>query len=141
MTHVSKKKLDDATRQKLFTRFTSLFSQISPAQAQSLFTEFFSEAERTMFIKRLAIILMLAEDHSTYRIARTLQVSDSTVRTLRDQFQAGAFETLLRRSRQKDFDANAFWKTIENLLGLGAPPPASRNRWQRISRLGSKLRD
>lgn len=129
MTRISKQTLNQKTEKQLFSQFISLFSVANEKQHEALFSAIFTEAEKTMFIKRMAIVLLLLEEYSTYRIAKTLIVSDSTVRSIRAQYHSGRFDSVVGLMRKKAFDKEKFWKTIELLLRCGLPP-RGRGRWK-----------
>jgi Trp operon repressor len=129
MTNVSKRPLGQKAREQLSSQFIELFSTANKKQHLDLFISLFSDAERTMFIKRLAIVLLLAEGFSTYKIAKSLIVSDSTVREIRAQYTTGRYDPMISIIRTKQFDRKKFWKTLELLLRAGMPP-RGRGRWK-----------
>lgn len=110
---------------------TSLFARIDDRGAQALFGELFSESEQIMFMKRLAIIIMVDKEYSKYRIARTLKVSESTVREIRSKYALDDYDKLLSLTRSKKFDNQEFWDTIGVLLRLGMPS-MGKNRWKSV---------
>ncbi len=129
MTNISKQALSLKTKEQLFAQFVDLFSSGNKNQRRTLFSSLFSESEQVMFIKRLAIVLLLVEEYSTYRISKTLLVSDSTVRTIQAQYRAGRFDSIVGTMRKKSFDKKEFWKTLDLLLRCGLPP-RGRGRWK-----------
>ena len=129
MTNVSKKGLSEKVERQLFSQFTDLFSSAERNQLAKLFAALFTEAERIMFIKRLAIVFLIAEEYSTYAIAKTLKVSDATVRAVRAQCQSGRFDHVLLAVKKKSFDKDKFWKTVDVLLRCGLPP-RGKGRWR-----------
>jgi len=129
MTRISKEHLDRKTERQLFTQFVSIFISAQEGQYDDLFSALFTEAEKIMFIKRVGILLLISEGYSTYAIARTLRVSDSTVRNVLKQCKAGKFDPFFSVLRKKTFNAEQFWKTLEILLQCGLPP-RGRGRWK-----------
>ena len=128
MTHISKQPLQSKRRTQLEKQFVNFLASISKQQAEPLFTDLFTEAERTMFIKRLAAVLMLHEGYSRYRIARTLHLSQSTVKIFALHYEQGLYAGVLSVSCSKAFDSYAFWELIETLLQAGMPAQG-RSRW------------
>ncbi len=129
MTRISKQVLDQKTQTRLFSQFTAIFSVSNKRLSGELFKALFTEAETIMFVKRIAIVLLLTERYSTYAIANTLCVSDSTVRVIRSQYEEGRFDAVVKTMRKKTFDKKEFWKTVEVLLRCGLPP-RGRGRWK-----------
>lgn len=136
MTNVSKKKLKPEVRKKLYRQFATLFSNVSEDKMGILFTELFTESEQVMFIKRVGIVLMLAEDLSIYRIAKTLEVSEATVMVTKDRFQAGEYDHIVGVTKRKTFDSEKFWSVMGTILSAGLPPIVGPGRWKSV--LGSK---
>lgn len=129
MTRVSREKLDHQTQEQLFSQLAQIFSSANQKQTAALFEALFTDTEKTMFVKRLASILLIAEDYSTYAIAQRLKISDSTVRSIRLQSQAGKFDALINLTRRAAFDKKQFWETVEVLL-RGGLPPRGKDRWK-----------
>jgi len=130
MTNISKKGLPIEIQEKLFNQFTQLFSNISQNKANKLFDSMFTEVEKIMFIKRLAMILMLSEGYSTYAIAKALSVSDSTVRVQRDKLHAGVYDMFVKSTKEKQFDNKNFWSTVDSLLRIGLPTSDIKSKWK-----------
>ena len=129
MTHISKKQLTKKTQDGLFTQFVDLFTSVKKTQQSKIFEALFTETELIMVTKRLAIVLLLLEGRSTYSIAKTLSVSDSTVRLVRSAYRSGHYDSIVEVFRKKSFDRDAFWDTLEKILQCGLPP-RGRGRWK-----------
>ena len=99
-----------------------------------LFESLFTDTEKIMFIKRLAIILMISQEHSSYSIGKALHVSNSTVRSLKEKFLKGEFDILVGATRKKNFDSKKFWETMDVLLRLGMPSYNDKDRWKFLDR-------
>ena len=134
VTHVSKEPLPAKRQEQLFREFSQLFASTQGRDAAKLFDALFTESEKVMFIKRIAIVLMLARGASTYVIARSLKVSDSTVRDIKKQAKAGKYDPIIATIKTDSFDAEALWKTVESLLRLGFPEQG-KGRWQWLDAL------
>ncbi len=127
VAHVSKKHIQEYADKKITEEFAELLSQQKSQVILSLFTP----TERVMLAKRLAIIGMVVRGYSTYRIAKILSVSDSTVRTYAAMITTGGFESLQRLfSNAKR--SESLWKNIEYALRVGLPPVVGNGRWQSL---------
>ena len=91
MAHVGKETLKPSIRSEIEDQFVLLISQHENGTGSKLLCELLTETEHLMLAKRLATILMLAEDFSYYRIYVTLGVSVSTSKRLHQQLIGGAF--------------------------------------------------
>jgi len=129
MTNISKTNLKPEAEQKLLKQFSNLFADISSHKAQSLFEQILTKSERIMLIKRLAIVLMLEEGFSTYKISKTLKVSDATVRSIRHYHRKKEFNFVLGVVKKTKFDYKKFLDVLDILLRAGMPP-RGRGRWQ-----------
>ncbi len=91
--------------------------------SRALFDEMLTDVERLMLAKRLATLLMLADEQSYYRIQQSLGVSVSTSKRLHGLLVRGAFpsvEKLLRDKRRR----TELIQSIEKVVRGGLPPRA-----------------
>ncbi len=131
MTHISKHNLDSKIQSQLFDQFTTMFVVTEEKQLGKILNALFTDSEKIMFIKRLAIILLLREEYSTYAIAKILRVSDSTVREMRTRYTNGKYDSLLGVPRKKTLRKKDFLDTLEIFLQAGLPP-RGKGRWKRL---------
>ncbi|MCA9360558.1 hypothetical protein H6785_02690 [Candidatus Nomurabacteria bacterium] len=132
MTNVSKKELAPEVKKKLFQQFSSLFVMAGERKMGSLFIEFFTESEQMMFVKRVGIIIMLSEEHTNYSIAKTLEVSEATVRSIKGKLIAGGYQNILKITKKNTFDSEKFWSVMGLVLRGGLPPMVGRGRWKSV---------
>lgn len=138
MTNISKQALQKDVQEKLFDQFTSLFMVTQKKQMSALFNALFTESEKIMFIKRVAVVFMLSQDCSTYTIAKTLHVSDKTARDTRVKYENGTFDQIEKLLKRKNFDAQKFWTVVEVLLNGGLPSRAGSERWKHVPGMGAR---
>jgi hypothetical protein len=129
MTNVSKQKLDPKTMAELEKQFSGLFARAPKGARGDLYISLFTPAERIMFIKRLAIILLLSRKCPTYTIVKTLKVSDATVRSTLMHLEQGHYDDLIGAMHSKSFDIQGFLRVVEIILQAGLPP-RGRGRWK-----------
>jgi uncharacterized protein YerC len=96
MTNVSKRKTSSADYTFAYQQFIQIIATLKQTNAPLFFEEFFTEAEKVMFVKRFAVIFLLQHDHPPYRISTVLGISLSTVQRLRDQYQNEHFVNILK---------------------------------------------
>ncbi len=129
VTNVSKHALNKEFEKELFVQFINLFSSSNKKTNAELFSSLFTESERIMFIKRLAVIVLVQKKVSTYKIAQKLHVSDATARAILQKIEGKSLDPILACIQKKSFDADAFWKTVDLILRAGLPP-RGRGRWK-----------
>ena len=132
MTNVSKRALAPEVKKKLFQQFSSLFVAAGEKQMSRMFLELFTESEQIMFIKRVGIIMMLSEQYSNYSIAKTLEVSEATVRTAKEKFLAGEYQSIAGATKRSTFDSEKFWSVLGVVLRGGLPPMVGKGRWKSV---------
>lgn len=96
MSHVSKRKLHKNEERRIVTAFMDAMFNTNVKRGKARAFAILTPTERVMLAKRLAIIMMLEENHSYYRITQTLNVSVSTVARIDRQRETGIFDPLCR---------------------------------------------
>lgn len=129
MTNISKQPLDPKTETQLRAQFNAFFEKSAKMNRKGLYTALFTPAEQIMFVKRLAIILLLSRKCPTHTISELLLVSDATVRTVRTLYLKGQYDAIIDTMGGKRFNGNDLLKIIETLLQAGLPP-RGRGRWK-----------
>lgn len=88
MAQVSKRYLNKKLKDKLYANLLTVLAEITnkPA-ANEVLNTFFSQTERTMLLKRLAIALLLREGHTYQEIMDTLKVSPPTINKISQQMK------------------------------------------------------
>ncbi len=133
MAHLSKKELPSETVATIHRQLLSLFSSHNRNVAKVVTEEFLTETERLMLAKRLAIVMMLNEEISYYRISRTLAVSTSTIKRLHTELLNENFSATLKLANNKKGREN-FWKALETILQAGMPP-RGKGRWGFLNKI------
>ena len=136
MAHVSQHKIEEDLFVKLFKELQILISKTDVSSADAALTALLTETEKIMLTKRFSAILLMSQGASSYEIWHVLKLSSSTVAKLRQEYDGGVYEALVKvfqKSLAKDFI-----KAFEILLQAGLPP-RSKNRWQSVPGFG-KLR-
>ena len=123
MVQIKKKKLPPKTAAHINAELTRIFSK----NARGVFTELLTESERVLLAKRLAILFMLENGISYYKISRTLIVSTSTIKRLHEQLLNDNFHLIHKTTRFRQ-DGEKFLTVLEDLLSAGLPPQG-KGRW------------
>ncbi|MDP2641957.1 MAG: Trp family transcriptional regulator [bacterium] len=131
MPHVSKRKLDRETFDKIFIKMIRILER---AQSKNKFTsvleEILTETEKIMLAKRLAVVLSLLADIPQHRIADTLLVSPTTVSKISLQLEVGKYDSVKSISIKEKLDLE---KMIWLLLTAGGimPPRVGGKYWRK----------
>lgn len=123
MTNVSKRHLSKRALERLFGELNAVAAKLNESATNDFFHDLLGAEERVMLAKRLAIIVMVAESYSTYRIADKLKVSTSTVDRIKITYERGGYNRLLRLVRSSDRTYLDLWVTLDSILHLGGALP------------------
>lgn len=137
MTHVSKKKIKKEIASELADQFLTFLSIAHTKQGASIFAhELFSQTERVMFAKRLAVVILLVRGYSFTQIEESLGVTRQTVVRLSKEVRAGKYEKITRYARKhtRHFKEESAMDAFIRVLHIGMPPRAGK-RWQKLDKL------
>ena len=129
MTHVSSKKIDPQLLEKLFSEILTVLKEAQrKGNLSSVMNELLTTTEKTMFAKRLAIILMLSNGIPQHRVTEVLTVSPTTVAKTALGVEIGKYKAILRVSKKEKINVE---KVIWNILTVGGimPPKVGRKYW------------
>lgn len=133
MSHVSKKQI---TTKTMGTIKKNLLRAITrPHNNKSIIEELFTDTEYVMFAKRLAVIILISQGISCYRISKNLGVSISTVLRFQRDVRAGKFtilHTLIISQKKSDVQ---LLDLIEKILRAGMPTYNGKGRWAWLDKL------
>jgi uncharacterized protein YerC len=123
MAQVGKQELRSQTRKAIAKQMNQALFATDRSLSRDLFDELITDIEQLMLAKRLATILMLADEHSYYRIQQSLGVSASTSKRLHGLLIRGAFPSIekLLENRRKRAE---LIQSVEQILQAGLPPRA-----------------
>ncbi len=129
MPHISKQKLKPTHEKKLYMQLAKLIGKLDKDNVNLFLSELLGKEEKIMLAKRFAVIVMLIEKNSTYRIAQLLHMSPSTVERLKLKLNFGEYEYIEKLLKQNKKEYEDFWKTLEVILRAGMPP-MGKGRWK-----------
>lgn len=134
MPHVSSKKLNSRLLEKLSGKLLAVLGQAQNKKLLSVVTnELFTRTEKVMLAKRLAIILMLANNIPQHRVVEILKVSPTTVSKTSLGIDIGKYTAILKISKKEKIDLE---KLVWNILTIGGimPPKVGRKYWRKYSK-------
>ena len=116
MPHVSPKKVDKKTLEKLHSLLFSSFTSkgVSRKEQYKFFDELLTDTEKVMLAKRLTAITLLGRGFSSYHTAKILRLSEVTTRKLQLQLEAGKFKHIIKIGAAQG--KSAINRYIENLI-------------------------
>ena len=130
MTNISKRHLNPKHLQKLFAQLDTIIVKLSPKDASLFLSELLGAEERIMLAKRFAAIMMCIEEHSIYRMAKTLKISFSTADRIRNDYRNGKYIKITLVVKKNTHAVSEFFRTLEVVLRAGLPPRVGKNRAQ-----------
>src|SRR3989344_1854775 len=131
MPHISNKNLKKEILEKLLNRFAKIIdASVRNHTTETLIFELFTETERIMLAKRLAVIMMRNKGLSYYSISESLQISPSTAARISLGVEIGKYDKLIRIINKED---RSITYLLEKIL-LAGMPPRGRGRWKYVFR-------
>ncbi|OGI59525.1 hypothetical protein A2814_03280 [Candidatus Nomurabacteria bacterium RIFCSPHIGHO2_01_FULL_38_19] len=131
MPHVSRKKLSSKLSGKLLNKLLAVLGRAQNKKYLSMvINELFTYTEKIMLAKRLAIILMLANNIPQHRVVKILKVSPSTVAKASVRIGIGKYKNILEVSKKEKMDIE---KLVWNILTVGGimPPMVGKKYWRK----------
>lgn len=106
--------IDSALEKTLRTSFFQVIADLSnEKEVEIFFQNLFSEAELSMFYKRLAIATMLDNGHHYEDIKQTLKVSSATISTVAEHLNTRGFRLALQKIRTEHWAAQWSSKVMQ----------------------------
>jgi uncharacterized protein YerC len=137
MTHVSRKKIKKEIANELADQFLTFLSLARTKQdARTLARELFSQTERVMLAKRLAVVILLVRGYSFTQIEESLGVTRQTIVRLWKGTKMGGYEKIMRYARKHTghFKKESAMDAFIRIIHIGLPPRAGK-RWQTLDKL------
>jgi uncharacterized protein YerC len=134
MPHVSKKKLKSEHFNKLYGELIRSFERsFKNRRTKQVLGEFFTETEKIMFSKRLAVIALLSREASIPTIFEALAMSPSTIEKMSLKYEHGNYDQTIKSALGK----KDIWNILELIFTAGGimPPIVGKNRWKNINKL------
>ena len=124
MTNVSKISLPPEQLNALFHQLSCSLGALEPKQINSFLSDLLGTEERIMIAKRLAVIIMLIQGQSLYKIATVLQLSTSTVDSIQKKLKSGEYDFIVRTFKKERKKFTGILDVIENILSVGGIMPS-----------------
>jgi len=128
MANVSKRPLKSKVLVNIFSQLAKIVARSNNKNASRILESLLTETERIIIAKRLAAILMIAENCPTAVVAKTLDLSRSTVNIIRQNFYSGKYEAVLEIRGKSKKEREQMWESLDKILRLGMPSMGS-DRW------------
>ena len=129
MPHVSKKQIKKETAQKIREHFIKTVVSLGGKNQGKVFIgEILTSTEQIMLAKRLAMLIMLADGVSSYKVCKILNLSASTSARFKKEVDGGAYpyiKSIVEKKKSKD----KIWNELEVLL-RGGLPSMGKDRWK-----------
>ncbi len=123
MVHLNKNKVPEDVLLGLYEQLSKIISELNRSQVENFLFDLLGEEERVMLAKRLAIVIMILEEYSMYRISTTLKVSQSTVDKIKTAMSSGAFVDLVPLVKKNKKGYLAILDILDQILTVGGIMP------------------
>lgn len=123
MVRLNKTKLSTQQLDSLFSQLNKTLGTLSNNQTNYFLSELLGNEERIMLAKRLAIIILLLENKSLYRIADILKVSPTTAEKIKFKLDSGEFSHITVALGQNKNEYYSILETLDSILHLGGILP------------------
>ena len=137
MPHISQKQLKKETAKDIRKHFIKTVTSFGGKNNnKAFFDELLTPTEQIMLAKRLAMLFMLAEGMSSYKVRKILNLSPSTTARFQKEIEHGAFpyiENIVKKKSSRD----KTWKELEVLL-RGGLPSMGKDRWKWLDEFTQK---
>jgi uncharacterized protein YerC len=123
MVRLNKDQLSQDQLDNIFLQLNNVLGKMSSKHTELFLSDLLGPEEKVMLAKRLAVVVMIKEGHSFYKISSTLKVSSGMVSKIKIKFSAGHFDKLLNFiEKDKKIYANLL-NTIDSILTVGGIMP------------------
>ena len=136
MTNVSKNKLAPSVFKRIRRDLRHAVSS-RMANGPQILESLLSPTERVMLSKRLAIIILLENKCTYYKISKVLKVSIATVLRTERLRKQGKFTVIQSTVRKNDL---TFFENMELMLSMGMPSRAGPSYSTRLKLLKTRKR-
>jgi DNA-binding CsgD family transcriptional regulator len=123
MVRINKHKLSRTATESVLREFAQVLGNLDSRQSSNFLHELLGREEQLMIAKRLAALLLLLQGNSSYKIAQTLKLSQSTVARLRNKLAAGAFDKTVVILKKNKRSFAALLNTLDAILHLNGLLP------------------
>jgi uncharacterized protein YerC len=118
---VSKQKLNKTIEKQIYSIWYQLMVDIkTPDEAKIMFQDLFSETERQVIAKRLAIAIFLDKGRSYENIKNTLKVSSATIASVQETMGNPGTQMALHKVKAEEW-ADEWAGKISSLVGKIIP--------------------
>ncbi len=136
MPHISTKKLDEEYYLKLYIQLVKIFDSAGQSKKSILlFKDFFTETEKIMFTKRLAIICLLEEGVSRPYISEMLLVSPSTVDRISLLYEIGQYKHITEILKKYN---RTIWEILEGIIRDSVSKQVGKRRMAWLTEIENK---
>lgn len=123
MVRLNKNRLSQRQIDQLCAEMNSTLGKLPVGDTGSFLQALFGPEERIMYAKRLAIIVMLNEGYSLYKISNTLKVSSATAKKIKYHLDHGDYQPILSALQKNKKGYGAIIDLIESILTVGGIMP------------------
>lgn len=123
MVRLNSKQLPQKELDALFVQLNLTLGELSAQQTNHFLSELLGKEERIMLAKRLAVIILLIEGRSLYKVASLLKVSPTMASEVKHKLDSGAYDSIVSVLGKSKKNYYAILETLDSILHLGGILP------------------
>lgn len=123
MVRVNKNQLSKKQLETLFSQLSQTFGKLNNQETNLVLSELLGPEEKLMLAKRLAILVLLLEGKTLYKISILLKVSPTTAEKMKRRLETGKFNELVKVLGKDKKDYFKILTTLDSILHLGGILP------------------
>ncbi len=123
MVRINKNLLPAKNIKSLNKQLDTVLGELAPDKISVFLNGLIGPEERLMLAKRLAVIVMLKEGYSSYRIAETLKLSQSTIKNIQARRSGDAYVEVTKTLKNHLEVYIAILEVVDSLLHAGGIIP------------------
>lgn len=138
MPHISSKKLDEKNFKKIYDQLISVFDTAGTSRRSDIFlNELFTDTEKIMLAKRLAVVCMLYEGVSKTYISEILFLSPTTINKISLKYEIGKYPYLSSIIKN---NSKTIWNILEQMVHDSVSKKLGKKRLSWLNEIDRKYK-
>lgn len=136
MVRLNKTSLQENKVKILHNQLNKVLGDMSQKDINTFLNSLLGTEERLMLAKRLAVVVMIEEGYSDYRIADILKLSATTVKKIKEKNGKSTYRDLAKSIKSNTAVYDTILKVVESLLTVGGimPMRSGLDRYKYLNR-------
>ena len=123
MVRLNRTPLETKQIDRLLLQLATVVSPQQPLHAQTVLMEILGKEEQIMTAKRMAVIVLILEGFSSYKISHLLKLSESTVASIAKRVNDGEYSIIIQTLGKSKKNYFKVLEAVDSILHLGGILP------------------